>query len=728
MHYEHPTRSIPISMNSQNLFMLEQAKLRVQNDYLNQQSPAGHEQDRYNPHVYDTIDQERVNRNVDVACNRQKVVPNKFSNKPIESDHNIALYNLRGQTSLNDQDRLGNLLPERLKQASKTKVMTPNAWMKDYEYIKNSEAKQYVGERFTANEETFDDYGYGLDMETGNYNGYISQLLASKTNQPNNNMAEPFTSEYEQPNAAMFPDMRLQQNMQTQQRQYKSEGARVIDAMNLRNSPHIKERNARQAEMTILMNHNGQMKIPVMKTKDYEDFMDEQNNGINGKEYEIDDSFKEQNSRYNVRNSGGRNKMINKGYSDKNARIGNITRQQNISNDMDTKNAESFSPLYVYDQTKTPHVNKDRQHEYRNQTDARDNVDRREYYRYADQQGRYIDDGEKTIYINPKDKFNSKQGEEYGKGRQQQNYNDIDKMPVVRSILGEGFINKEAFNQADHILITRKGEISDVYTNPNMTETAPVLVGLDANNKPTRTLATVEGKTLYIIQKRDPCLIDLESGNYYQDTCAVLKMPLDYLDTSIRRRIEGQYNKQSHGFANSNKRNPNKILSLEYDDIVELAEIMDRNPEKVIHLKTDSLNAIMKDSEFDKKIFDGFDDDRVFTTPLTVQEINKQERIKSGLDPRAAIRESNNMNTIIHGGCDRVCNTIYRPEENRTDRTMLGQDKRIEKDVYDNQYDVRPIDKDDLATRSRPTDMYTNTMRGKQNKGHYYDFEDIQYS
>ena len=700
--------------------MLEQAKLRVQNDYLREQTPAAKPKERYNAHIYDTIDQEKINQNVDVACNRQKVVPNKFSNKPIESDHNIALYNMRGQMSINNQDVIGNVLPERLREVAKTKVMTPNAWMKDYGYIKDSEAKQYIGERFTNSEKTFDDYGYGLDMETGNYNGYMSQLLASKTNQPTNNLAEPFTSEYDQPNAAMFPDMRLQQNMQTQQRQFKSEGAKVIDAMNLRNSPHIKERNARQAEMTILMNHHGQMKIPIMKTQEYEDFMNEQNNGINGKEYEIDNSFREQNSKYNARNSGGTKKMINKGYADKNARIGNITRQQNISNNMDTKNMESFSPLYAYDQTKAPHVNKDRQHEYRNQTDARDNVDMREYYREVNQQGRYIDDAEKTIYVNPKDRFNSRQEEEIGKGRQHKNYNDMDKVPVVRTILGEGFISKEAFNQADHILITRKGEISDVYTNPNITETAPVLVGLDANNKPTRTLATVEGKNLYIIQKRDPCIIDIETGNYYQDVCDVLRMPLDYLDTSIRRRIEGQHQKQSQGFGVTNRRNPTKLLSLEYDDFVELAEIMNNNQDKTIHLKTDSLNALMKDSEFDKKIFDGFADDRVFTTPFVVQEINKQERINSGLDIQAAIRESNNMKTIIHGGCDRVCNSVQMVHANKTDRTQIGDDKRIQKDVYDNEYDNRPVEQ---YGSDRTTHMYTKTMRGKQNQGHYYGFE-----
>ena len=724
MNYEHPQRSLPITIGSQNLFMLEQAKLRVENDYINQQSIAANQGDGYNKHLHDTIDQERINKNVDVACNRQKVIPTRYSNKSVKPDNNIALYNTRGMSSLNEQNTLGNLLPERLKERSKTKVMTPHAWMKDYDYIKNSEAKQFIGERFTSDESKFDDYGYGLDMETGNYNGYMAQLLSSKTNQPVNNLAEPFTSDYEQPNAAMFPDMRLQQNMQTQQRQIKDENARVLDAVNLRNSDYIKERNARQAEMTILMNHNGQMKIPIMKTQDYEDFMNEQNNGICGIKYEIDNTFREQNSKFNIRNSGGAKKMTNKGHVNNDGKIGNITRQQNISNDMDNKVKESYINIYDYDyNAKSPHVNIDRQREYRNQMDTRDTVDKREYYREANKQGIYIDDGEKMLYINDKQKMNVKHQEDYGKGYQQKNQQDFDKCPVVRTILGEGFISKEAFNQADHILITRKGEVSDVYTNPNITETAPVLVGLDGNNKPTRTLATVEGKNLYIIQKRDPCLIDLETGDYYKDTCAVLKMPLQCLNTNIKRRIEQQYNKQTKSFSTSNKRAPNKILSLEYNDIVELAEIIDRNPDKVIHLKTDSLNAMMKNSDFDKIIFDGIADERVFTTPIVVQHINQQERIKTGLDPLDAIRESNNMKTIIHGGTDRVCNSVQMVDVNKNERTTQGTSQRKDKNIQYNSTDGRPITREQFEILDRPGLMNTYTMRGKQNKGHYYGFE-----
>lgn len=724
MHYEQPTRSIPITIGSQNLFMLEQAKLRVSSDYINNQSVANNNSN-YNSHLFDTIDQEKVNKNVNVACNRQKVVPNKYANKTMKPDNNIALYNTRGASNLNEQYAIGNILPERLKDKRETKVMTPNAWMKDYGYIKDSEANQYIGERFTSNEKTFDDYGYGLDMETGNYNGYMSQLLTSKTNTPNNNMAEQFTSLYDQPNAAMFPDMRLQQNMQTQQRQIKSEGAKVIDAMNLRNSTYIKERNARQAEMTTLMNHNGQMKIPIMKTQDYEHFLNEQNNHINCKEYEIDKTFREQNSKYNIRNSGGTKKMVNKGYTDNEHKIGNITRQQNISNDIDNNVKEEYKPLYNYDQHKSPQINKDRQNAYINQINTNDDIDKREYYKYVSKQGLYTDDAKHNIYINDKDKFNSRKQENYGKGVQSKNQQDMDKMPVVRTILGEGFINKEAFNQADHILITRQGEISSVYTNPNENETAPVLIGLDGNNKPTRTLATADGKNLYVIQKRDPCIIDMATGNYYNDTCNVLKIPLEDLNTNIRRKIEYQQAKQSQGFSATNKRNPNKILSLEYDDIVELAELLNRNQEKVIHLKTDSLNAIMKDNEFDKKVFEGITDDRVFTTPIVVQHINQQERIKANVDYETAIKESNNTNRIIHGCKDKVCQSTYLVNENRNERTIQRNGERLDKDIIEQFKDSRPIDRKQFDGCEKSNMMNTYTMRNKQTKGHYYNFENI---
>lgn len=731
MNYEPPTnqRPIPITISSQNLFMLEQAKYRVENDFLEQQSAASNKDNRYDAHLYDTIDQERINKNVDVACNRQKVVPNKYANKSLDVDNNIALYNTRGATSLNEQNIIGNVLPERLKNIRDNKIMTPNAWMKDYDYIKNSTINQGIGERFTNDKNKFDDYGYGLDMETGNYNGYMSQLLTSNTNKPYNNLSEPFTSMYEQPNAAFYPDMRLQQNMQTQQRQIKDENAKVLDAMNLRNSPYIKERNARQAEMTILMNHNGQMKIPMMKTQDYIDFLDEQNNKINGQAYDVSKQFKQQNNKYNIRNSGGTKHMINKGYDNKGDnkegyKIGNINRQQNIYSDINDKVKESYKPTYKYNLTINSNINEDKKRRDKNIIDVNDSVDKREYYKQVDKQGRYIDDSEKTIYTDDKNKFYNKVSNSYGYGNEQQtNYNNIDNMPIIRDVLGEGFINKEAFCKADHILITREGEISNVYTRPNETETAPVLVSLDDNNRPLKIMATADKFNLYIFRKRDPSIVDINTGNIYGDKCDVLAIPLKNVNDNIRKKIEHHKNRHVSRFNESNKRNPTKLISFEYEDLVSMAETMNENPNKITTLHINELNNIFKTDNFDKIINDGINEDRIFTTPITIQQINQNERTTTNIDTKTIIRDKATDETIIKGQKDKYIPSIYMVDYNRDNRLNAGKDERIDKEINYNYRDIRPVNKNSFNSLQKSNIVYPTTMRTQQNTGHYYQFE-----
>lgn len=714
--------------------------MSVQNEYLNDHSIMAKRKDRYNTHLNDVIDQETINKNVDVACNRQKKIITKQENKSNNADHDIALYNLRGMNDLNNQKMIGNVLPERLRAMNDNKITTPKAWMKDYDYIKQAESEAGVPERFLNKEyekETFSDFGYGFDTSEPNYNGYLSMLMPSQTNIPQPMANEEYTSDLEQPNAAMFPDERLQRNLQTQQRQIKSEGEKVIDAINLKNSDYIKERNARQIEMENMMNHRGQMKLPIIKTLDYVDMLDEQNNGISSTYYELDERFKADNDKYNNRNSGGNKHVINKGH-EKSEQVGNITRRQDVYGEVDNKDAESFykKPLYVYDQHTDPRIQKQRNEKYKqiNTTDYDNVIDNKLEDEKRTKQAIVKEDMQKSLYIRDKEKFNDRGIENIDMSRRQ-NINHIEnsKYPIIKQEYGKGYIGKEAFNQSDHIIIQRRGKVKDVYTNPNSEEIAPVLITVDKNNKPVRVCATSNNNSIYVIKKRDPSYVDIESGTFYNDDYTVLKIPIEQVKTSIKRRIEQQERDNKGGFNVANNRRANKVINMEYKDLVYLAETMNNNIDKCKRVKADSMASYLKDKEFDKKIVFGVEDDKIFSTAFAVNTINKYERMKAEENNNAINKNKSFFDKLKNGIKDKIANvSVSVNDTNTNERTKTITDKeRIDKQINENFQDIRPRnEKEDFNTWQKQGSLgrqndYHNDINIRNNQmGHYYKFEE----
>lgn len=830
MQYEYPTvyknttRAIPITTQSQNLFMLKQAKMRVQNEALDKKSVLSNRESRYNARLFDDIDQQKVDKNVYVKGNKDKYVQPKIALKSLQPDNNIAIYNTRQSHDLNEQYLIGNVLPERLKALRDTKVMTPNAWMKDYSYINNSYANTGLPEVYTqgddiktfpinkegfeqafnnyqqemdneiindgtsnkeqfkaSNDSKISDFGYGLNMQSSNYNGYLSMLLPSNSNVPDTMLYDNYTTDQPQPNAAMFPDHRLQQNLQTQQRQIMGENYKVLNMANLHNSPYIKERNERQREMETLMNHHGKLKLPMIKTQDYLDFLDEQNNGINGINYELDQASKNLKDKYNDRNSGGikfaskpdtryscakdelssvndmlstnkiiyRAKDINATKFNKNKetyKVGNINEQNNILTDVDNtdiKENDIHKKLYKYDLENKAKLSEDVRRRDVNNIDVNNDVSRRYEQENNSRQGIYKDDTKKhkdinlqhkekyrnlhklhtnidnnvdeeirmrqainreqfnkhTININDKQRFYNKSMDD-GK---YQNRNQIEdsNYPIVNVLRGEGYITREFFSLNDHILIQRKGDISTVYASPNSDNVAPVLISLDTTNKPIRTMATKNNKTIYIIQKRDPTYTDIETGTYYEDDYVALEVPLDKLPNKLKQHIEMQYQKQNNGFNAGNVRHPSKILNLEFEDLVSLAEIIYKQPENTKRIKVDSMKRYLENNEFDRNILYGFED-KVFTTPFVVEQMIMNDRIK---EDRILTKERSN---------------------------------RIDKDQYsiDNGNDITPKNDKQYSNTSRegylgtlsgnPYNPDSNyNMRNKQMNSHYYSFENM---
>lgn len=750
--YEYPSlnksssRSIPITTTSQNLFMLEQAKMRVQNEYLNDHSIMSNRKDRYNSHLNDVIDQERVNKNVDVASNRQKTVPTRQENKSIDADKNIALYNIRDNTSLNNQNIIGNVLPERLRAMNDNKITTPNAWMKDYAYVKNVESEYGIPERFIREREEkesfggptnnrISDYGYGLDMTTPNYNGYLSMLMPSSTNIPQPRDKDEYSTVYDQPNAAMFPDERLQVNMQSQQRQIKDEGSKVIDAINLKNSDYIKERNQRQIEMENMMNHRGQMKLPMVKTLDYIDMLDEQNNGIHSTYYEVDERFVEDQQKTNSRNSGGNKHATNKGTDYK---LGNITRQQNINNNVEFEDRitnDGNKPIYKYDYQKQafiPCVRGDKNIR-QNNTDYKQDVYNRVIDERRTEQGIYKDDYKKNYYIRNKEKFNDRGIEDINKTNQSINQNPVSKYPIIPIHHGEGYINKEPFSKDNQILVIRHGKIENVYTDPNSDTRAPVLITVDNNNKPVRVCATANNKALYVIQKRDPTYIDIQDGTFYKDDYIVLRLPMEEVNKDLRRRLEQQKKNKTGAFSLTNKRNGTMVVDLEYNDLVTLAETLNENLDKCKRVKADSMKSFLKDKKFDQEIVFGIKDDRIFTTPWVLDIIHKYERANTNERNITNKRGDSLDDKIINGikKDETFANSVSVRDSNIYERARQKDKERIDKEIINNYGDIKPRNFNTWnkeGTLGKVNDYHNETnIRNQQLSNHYFNFEDIDY-
>lgn len=701
-------RSLPITTQSQSLFMLEQAKLRAQSNILNDNhSPLNGKESKYNPHLLENIDQVNVNRNVDVACNRQKIIPTKYSNKSKHPDNNIALYNIRDNQSINNQYAIGNILPERLKALKDTKVMTPNAWMKDYAYIDNSYKESGLPERFT-NENNISDYGYGINTMDGNYNGYMSQLLTTSTNKPDNNIYNEYLPNEIMPNPAMFPDQRLQQNMQTQERQFKDRNARIIDAENLRYAEYIKERNKRQIEADNYLNHNGKLKLPMNRHKEFVDDMNNKLNNTDMENYIIDNSAKKLMDKNNERNNIDRNNIINRqqhieedidAYDQyindmkknsyefdnngkpiisthhKQLRSNNIDTLEEIHNNIENEiNSIQQQKLTGVNNKKTININSKQQ--YRDVDDMEDVIE----YRYNSEmnsspQYMYTDPNTLSEYekrnhiINEKERFNQRIiDEDNYQQRNQEIYVDGIKMDYTN-----GIIQKEAFNKSDHILVMKDGNIKSIYTNPNDENVCPVLITMDVNNRPIKTIVTKNNKTIYILQKRDPLYIDPVDGTKYDQDYIGIEIPLDHLDNNLRKHIEANVNKHN------NNRSPSKIVELEYDDFVQLSNMVERNMDKTKRIKVDSLKRYFQNNDFDNNIINGYEP-TMFTTPNVITESLKNERMKTGYD------------------------------------------NRIQKDISYNEIDKRTKQNDSVFNRESTYDM--NDMRMKQFK-HTFGFEDM---
>lgn len=189
----------------------------------------------YNSRLTDYVDSEMVERNLSNMKRKTYTPPRAMRAK--YKMNKEALYDIRCRP-LNEQEIIGNYLPETLREKRFNKVFSSQQWAKDIDMMR---AYGYNvppcgadnSERFTANTENgftvMDNAAGGKTMDEI----YNSMLITTDTNIPH---------KLEIP----IPDERLRMSEETYMRQFKNENNKIQDAIRLRNSPEKIERERRQ--------------------------------------------------------------------------------------------------------------------------------------------------------------------------------------------------------------------------------------------------------------------------------------------------------------------------------------------------------------------------------------------------------------------------------------------------------------------------------------------------
>lgn len=126
-----------------------------------------------------------------------------------------GLYDIRTGNSINDQTRLGNYLPETLKDRNRNKIYSANTWSKNLDMMRSP--------------------GQSMDE------CYNAMLLTTDTNIPKANVGIPSADE------------RLRISQESFQRPYRTDGDKVLANVRMRNSCEKQERERRQREADVYL-------------------------------------------------------------------------------------------------------------------------------------------------------------------------------------------------------------------------------------------------------------------------------------------------------------------------------------------------------------------------------------------------------------------------------------------------------------------------------------------
>ncbi len=216
-------RGLPVSTQSRDNLLLEANKGFVKSSQALREAYTGgtFAAKTTNMRMNDRVEHEGVEKNLS-TMRRKTYTPAKAIKTSTPSGKE-AMFDIRTNGSLNDQTRLGNYLPERLKDVGRNKIYSANAWSENLDMMRSP----------------------GQSME----DVYNSMLLTTNTNIPKANIGIP------------SPDDRLRKSQETFQRPYRTDGDKVLANVRMRNSPEKIERERRQREADVLLKNEAALQL-----------------------------------------------------------------------------------------------------------------------------------------------------------------------------------------------------------------------------------------------------------------------------------------------------------------------------------------------------------------------------------------------------------------------------------------------------------------------------------
>ncbi len=234
---------------------------------------------------------------------------------------------------------------------------------------------------------------------------------------------------------------------------------------------------------------------------------------------------------------------------------------------------------------------------------------------------------------------------------------------------------KDMYNKGNFIQLVKKGEVYDVFPDDPTSHKAPILVQPDTfSKKPVRTFATADGKSLYIMQKRDADDIYTLDGHKYDKDLIMLEVPFVEMESGMRNRVNNSLG--------GTRRNNGNLLDLSYDDLVQLSKYIEHNENNTIRLKNNKLYNVVRDYEWNDRFNDNFKDKIFFVHPELVKEEREVLRKKLRLHERGR-KDVNGDNYVINesGNANRDC---VQTHEIRIIDDRQCKDKPVERTKHRN--------------------------------------------
>lgn len=206
-------RGLPVSTQSRDNFILDTniGFAKSSQQLANAYTGGTFATKTTNMRMNDRVEHEGIEKNLSTM--RRKTYTPAKAIKTSNPSGKEGLFDIRTGNSINDQTRIGNYLPETLKDKNRNKIYCANTWSKNLDMMRSP--------------------GQTMDEV------YNSSLLTTNTNIPEANTGIP------------SPDDRLRVSQETYQRPYRTDGDKVLANVRMRNSPDKLERERRQREADV---------------------------------------------------------------------------------------------------------------------------------------------------------------------------------------------------------------------------------------------------------------------------------------------------------------------------------------------------------------------------------------------------------------------------------------------------------------------------------------------